>query len=212
MSAVTPNKRSMMTIYSRANDIYSHRVRLVLAEKMITADVVDVDKVPKAREELNELNPYGTTPALLDRDLVLYTSEIIMEYLDERYPHPPLMPVYPVARGRTRLMIYRLNRDWYGSMDKIINKNLPMSEIEQAKKRLTESITSVTPVFSEMPYFLSEEFSLLDCCIVPLLWRLPMLGIELPPQAKSVVTYAERMFERESFLASLTEAEKAMRN
>lgn len=199
-----------MTLYSRAADPYSHRVRIVLAEKGVTVDILDVDKLPKAKEELNELNPYGTTPTLVDRELVLYTSEIIMEYLDERFPHPPLMPVYPVARGRTRLMVYRINRDWYSELDKLLNFNTPTAEKEQAKKHLRESITSVAPVFSEMPYFLGEEFSTLDCCIVPLLWRLPMLGIELPPQAKSVLSYAKRMFEREAFVASLSEFEKNM--
>lgn len=209
--AVAPNKRSTMTLYSKASDPYSHRVRIVLAEKGVTVDILEIDKLAKVREELYELNPYGTTPTLVDRELALYTSEIIMEYLDERFPHPPLMPVYPVARARTRLMIYRLNRDWYSALDKILNPNQSQNDIEQAKKQLTASITSIAPIFNDMPYFLSEEFSLVDCCIAPLLWRLPMLGIELPSQAKSVVAYAERLFQREAFIASLSETEKAMR-
>lgn len=210
--SLAPNKRAVMTLYSGATDPYSHRVRIVLAEKGVTVDILDVDKAVKAREELNQLNPYGTTPLLVDRDLVVFQSEVIMEYLDERFPHPPLMPVYPVARARSRLMMYRLNRDWYALMDQILaaesgKENL----IDQTRKELRDSITSVAPVFAEMSYFLSEEFSLVDCCIAPLLWRLPILGIELPSQAKTVLAYAERLFKRDAFLASLTEAEQTMR-
>lgn len=210
--AVAANKRSVMTLYQRADDAYSHRVRIVLAEKGVTYDSLDVAKFPKAREELNELNPYGSTPTLVDRELVLYTSEIIMEYLDERFPHPPLMPVYPVARGRTRLMIYRINRNWYSLMDKIIQGQESGISTDAEKKELTESLVSIAPAFADMPYFLSDEFSLIDCCILPLLWRLPMLGVELPLQAKPVLIYGERLFTRESFVSSLTDAEKAMRN
>lgn len=210
--SVLPNKRSLMTLYSGSQDAYSHRVRIVLAEKGVAADIIDVEHSAKAKEELLEFNPYGTTPMLVDRELVLYQSEIVMEYLDERFPHPPLMPVYPVARARTRLMIYRINRDWYSLMDKILHaKEQDSQESQTYRKNLKESLCSIAPVFADMPYFLSEEFSLIDCCIAPLLWRLPLLKITLPPQAKSVLGYAERLFKRESFLASLTEAEVAMR-
>lgn len=210
--AVAPNKRSIMTLYSKPDCPYSHRVRIVLAEKGVTCDILDVTKMPKAMEEMKELNPYGTTPTLVDRELVLYTSEIIMEYLDERFPHPPLMPVYPVARGRTRLMIYRINRNWYSLMDKILNAKEEGRSADSEKKELTESLVSIAPAFSEMPFFLSEEFSLIDCCLMPLLWRLPMLGVELPSQGQPVLSYATRMFERESFAVSLTDAEKTMRS
>lgn len=208
--SVAPSKRSVMTLYSGPTCPFSHRVRIVLAEKGVTVDILDVDKVPKAREELNQLNPYGTTPLLMDRDLVLYESEIIMEYLDERFPHPPLMPVYPVARARSRLMIYRLNRDWYTLMKRIVSGDTEETKV-QARKELRDSITSVVPVFSEMPYFLSDEFSLIDCCIAPLLWRLPVLEVELPVQAKPVLAYTERIFQRTAFVDSLTEAEQSMR-
>jgi len=202
-----------MTLYSGARDPYSHRVRIVLAEKGVTADVLEVDKNNKAREELNQINPYGTVPTLVDRELVLYQSEIIMEYLDDRLPHPSLMPVYPAARARSRLMIYRLNRDWYTLMDKILAVGEQESaSVLEARKNLQDSITSVAAVFAETPFFLSEEFSLVDCCLAPLLWRLPLMEIVLPPQAKSVVTYAENLFKRESFLASLTEAEQTLRS
>jgi len=201
-----------MTLYSSASDPYSHRVRIVLAEKGVTFDLVDVNSSPKAMEELAEFNPYGTFPTLVDRDLVLYESEIIMEYLDERFPHPPLLPVYPVAKGRSRLMIHRVNQDWYPLLNKILEPTSEYyAELEVIKKKLVDSITSVTPIFAEMPYFLSEEFSLVDCCIAPLLWRLPKLGIQLPPQAQPVLQYAERIFKRESFQASLADVEKAVK-
>lgn len=215
--AIAPNKRSMMGLYSKPNCAYCHRVRIVLAEKGVTMDVLDIDSSFRAKEELLEMNPYGSVPTLVDRDLILYRSEIIMEYLDERFPHPPLMPVYPVARGRSRLMMYRIDRDWYRLMDKILLNSLNSEDAEvardaeAARKELREGLVSIAPVFNDMPYFLSEEFSLVDCCMAPLLWRLPMLGIELPSQAQPVLNYAQRLFERESFLASLTDAEQQMR-
>jgi Glutathione S-transferase len=151
--AVTANKRSIMTLYSGRSDPYSHRVRIVLAEKGVTVDVIDINATNRALEELASYNPYGTIPTLVDRDLVLYQSEIIMEYLDERFPHPPLMPVYPVAKGRTRLMIHRVNHDWYVLMDLILNPAEQPRAVEQARKDLTDSLISITPVFAEMPYF-----------------------------------------------------------
>ena len=208
---VSATKRSVMTLYSGTKDPYSHRVRIVLAEKGVTVDIVDVESSHKAIEELATYNPYGSIPTLVDRELVLYKSEIIMEYLDERFPHPPLMPVYPVAKGRTRLMIHRVNVDWYAQMDIILSDHAEPKLVEQARSNLTSSLTSITPVFAEMPYFISEEFSLIDCCIAPLLWRLPILGINLPVQAKAINNYADRVFDREAFQASLTEAERMMR-
>ena len=205
--AIVTNKRSIMTLYSGSNDPFSHRVRIVLAEKGVTFDLVEIDP-NKQQELLAEINPYGTVPTLVDRDLVLYQSEIIMEYLDERFPHPPLMPVYPVARARSRLMLYRVNRDWYALMEKYINQTGNLDEI---RKNLQESIVSVAPLFKEMPYFLSEEFSLVDCAIAPLMWRLGSMGIKLPPEAKPIEQYAQRLFERESFQVSLTNAERALR-
>jgi RNA polymerase-associated protein len=215
--AVNPNRRSNMTLYCTAADPHGHRVRIVLAEKGVIFDRLDIEKSIKLKEELLEINPYGSTPTLVDRDLILYQSEIIMEYLDERFPHPPLMPVYPVARARSRLMLYRINQDWYSAMDTILRglaEGLPANakEFQGPRQVLKEGLLSIAPIFSEMPYFLSEEFSLVDCCMAPLLWRLPLLGIGLPPEAQSVLTYAERLFERESFTSSLTEAEKAMKN
>ncbi|NCX94200.1 MAG: stringent starvation protein A [Gammaproteobacteria bacterium] len=208
MSLVT-NKRSVMTLFQNSVDPYSHRVRIVLAEKGVVAELVEV-KENKAPEELLELNPYGTVPTLVDRDLVLYQSSIILEYLEERFPHPPLMPVYPVARGRTRLMIYRVDRDWYSLMNKILLAK-PKDDLSQIRRDLADSLVSVAPIFADSPYFLSDEFSLVDCSLAALLWRLPMLGVELPPQGKPILKYAERLFARESFQASLTEVEREMR-
>jgi RNA polymerase-associated protein len=205
--AVIANKRSIMTLYSGALDIFSHRVRIVLAEKGVSVEVIHLDSKDKM-EDLLELNPYGSSPTLVDRDLVLYDGNIIMEYLDERFPHPPLMPVYPVARAKTRLMIYRIDREWGDLIRKIESGN--SSEAQVAAKELRNYLVKLAPVFANGPFFLNDEFSLIDCCIAPILWRLPIWGITLPPEAKSVLKYAERMFARDSFQASLTEAEQEL--
>ena len=205
--AVIANKRSIMTLYSGALDIFSHRVRIVLAEKGVSVEVINTDVSDKDKlEDLLELNPYGSSPTLVDRELVLYDANIIMEYLDERFPHPPLMPVYPVARAKTRLMIYRIDREW-GDLVRIIEKGKP-TDVQAACKELRHYLIKLAPVFNGSAFFLNEEFSLVDCCIAPILWRLPAWGISLPPEAKAVYKYAERMFARDSFQASLTEAEQ----
>ncbi|WP_087016631.1 stringent starvation protein SspA [Thaumasiovibrio subtropicus] len=207
--AVAANKRSVMTLYSDASDMYSHQTRIVLAEKGVSVEIelVDPNNLP---EDLVELNPYKSVPTLVDRELALYQSNIIMEYLDERFPHPPLMPVYPVARGNSRLMMHRIERNWYSLAEKIV-KGTP-DEAETARKKLRDELLSLAPVFAEFPYFVSEEFSLVDCYLAPLLWRLPVLGVDLVGTgAKEVKNYMTRVFERDSFLASLTEAEREMR-
>lgn len=206
--AIIANKRSVMTLYSGSVDILSHRVRIVLAEKGVSADVINMDNAEKL-EDLLELNPYGTTPTLVDRELVLYDANIIMEYLDERFPHPPLMPVYPVARAKTRLMIYRIDREWGDLVRKIEGKKA--SDIQLAAKELRNYLIKLAPVFNSSAFFLNEEFSLVDCCIAPILWRLPAWGIVMPPEAKAIYKYAERVFARDSFQASLTEAEQDLR-
>lgn len=205
--AVIANKRSIMTLYSGALDLYSHRVRIVLAEKGVAVEVIPLDNKDRM-EDLLELNPYGSSPTLVDRDLVLYDPNIIMEYLDERFPHPPLMPVYPVARAKTRLMIYRFDREWGGLIRKI--ESGKPADVQMASKELKAYLVKLAPVFGNGPFFLNEEFSLIDCCLAPILWRLPFWGITLPPEAKSIVKYAERMFARDSFQASLTESEQEM--
>lgn len=205
---MTMIKRSVMVLYSGATNIYSHQVRIVLAEKGVSVDVLNVDP-DKPNEDLIELNPYNSVPTLVDRELVLYNSNVIMEYLDERFPHPPLLPVYPVARAKCRLMMYRIKRDWYTLLHKINNGS--GEEAEAARNELKEGLLALNPVFDEMPYFLSEEFTLVDCFIAPLLWRLPQLKIKLPNQAKSIFKYSERLFNREAFQASLTESERELR-
>lgn len=200
-------RRSIMTLYSNPSDSRSHRVRIVLAEKGVTADVINVDP-NNPPQDLIDINPYVSIPTLIDRDLVLYEPNIIMEYLDERFPHPPLLPVYPVARAKSRLMMYRIDRDWYNLVDKIQSGNEKAAA--EARKELRANLISLSPVFSDMPYFLSEEFSLVDCCLAPLLWRLPSLGVELPPQAKPIKEYSKRVFKRDSFQASLNETEREL--
>ncbi|GKW48405.1 stringent starvation protein SspA [Halomonas sp. NCCP-2165] len=202
-------KRSSMTFYSGSDDHFSHRVRIVLAEKGVAVDILEVSE-EKHPEELADLNPYNSVPTLLDRDLVLYESKVMMEYLDERFPHPPLLPVYPVARAQSRLWMHRIEREWCPLVEQILDG--AKKDAEKARKELRESLVGISPIFEDMPYFMSEEFSLVDCCLAPLLWRLPALGIELPEkQVKPLLGYMQRVFERDAFQASLTEAEKEMR-
>lgn len=205
--AVIANKKSVMTLYSDPADPYSHRARIVLAEKSISFEVVDVDPNNKP-EDLIDLNPYNSVPTLVDRDLVLYTSRVIMEYLDERFPHPPLMPVDPVSRARSRLMLYRIDQDWYSLLDDLEHGN--KSALEKAREEFKSSLMSIVPVFEAKPYFMSDEFSLVDCAIAPLLWRVDHFGVKLPKQAKPIREYMDRVFERKSFKASLSGVEKDM--
>ncbi len=207
--AVAANKRSIMTLFSDSIDIYSHQVRIVLAEKGVGVEITYVDPT-NLPEDLVDLNPYGTVPTLVDRELVLYQSRIIMEYLDERFPHPPLMPVYPVSRGQSRLMMYRIEQDWYSLAEQILKGQ---GNVEAARNELREGILSIAPLFAETPYFMSEEFSLVDCYLAPLLWRLPAFGIELTGAgSKEIKSYMNRIFERSSFVASLTDQEREIHN
>jgi len=205
--ALVANRRSVMNLFSSASCPQSHRVRVVLAEKGITVEIVDVDTNHKP-EDLLDLNPYNTVPTLVDRELVLYDPRAIMEYLDERFPHPPLMPVDPVSRARTRLALYRIEQDWYELVPQLESRGEKTAS--KARKILRDSLTSSAEVFAAKDFFLSDEFSLVDASIAPILWRLKHYGIELPRQAKPVMDYAERVFERETFQASLTEVEREM--
>jgi RNA polymerase-associated protein len=206
--ALMANRKSVMTLFTGASDVDSHRVRVVMSEKGITADVLEVEP-GKLPEDLIDLNPYHSVPTLVDRDLVLYDAQIIMEYLDERFPHPPLMPVDPVSRARSRLMLYRMQRDWFPMLAAI--ENGTPSAAEQARKQLREALLVLVPLFSQKPFFLSDEFSLVDCAFIPILWRLPFYGIELPPTGKVINDYAKRLFARDAVRASLSEVEKDMR-
>jgi len=202
------NRRSAMTLYSSATSPYSHRTRIVLAEKNINHEVNDVGEGERP-EDLIDLNPYNTVPTLIDRDLVLYDSRIIMEYLDERFPHPPLMPVDPVSRANSKLFMYRIDRDMYSVLDQL--EDGPDSRTAtKLRKELRDSLTVIAPIFEQKPFFMSDEFTLVDCYMAPLLWRLPKYKVELPAQASAVNTYAERLFSRESFQSSLSEIERDM--
>ena len=204
-------RRSSMTLFSDPTCQYSHRVRIVLAEKGVTVDIEDIEG-NGVTEEILEANPYGTLPTLVDRDLALYESKVVMEYLDERFPHPPLLPVYPVARAQSRLWIYRIERDWCTLIDQIV-ASPDSKKAEAARKEIRESLISVASIFADMDFFMNEEFTLVDCCLGPMLWRLPQLGIDLPSnrQVKPLLDYMDRLFARPSFEESLTDLEREIR-
>lgn len=199
-----------MTLFSNPKDVWSHRTRFAMAEKDISIDIVDVDgrSLP---EDLLDLNPYQSLPTLVERDLVLYDSRIIIEYFDERYPHPPLMPVDPIARARFRVTMYRIERDWY-SLVADIEQTTDRKRSEAARKLLHDSVLGNVEVFRTHPYFQSAELTLVDATIAPVLWRLPSWGIRLSPQqAEAVLQYERRVFMRPAFRRSLSWAERAMR-
>jgi RNA polymerase-associated protein len=207
--AVIANRRSVMTLFSTPTDVWSHRTRLVLAEKSINIDIIDVED-GNFPEDLLDLNPYNSVPTLVDRDLVLYDSRVIMEYLDERFPHPPLMPVDPVTRAQFRLALYRIEHDWYELASEIQDGG-DRKPVTRARKALKDSIVSSVEIFGAKRFFLSDEFSLVDCSIAPVLWRLEVFNIELPSQAKPIQQYMDQVFSRPSFQDSLTELEQEMR-
>ena len=202
-------KRSSMIFYSNPKDHYSHRVRIVLAEKGVTVEVYDTDP-NNMPEDLAGINPYNALPTLIDGDLVLFEPDIMMEYLDERFPHPPLLPVYPVARASSRQLIYRIQRDFCADVD-IILAAKSKEAVAKSRKALRDGLVSISPIFDELPYFMSEEFTLVDCCLAPILWRLSEMEIELPQKkCEAILKYAERLFERESFQASLSNYEREL--
>lgn len=197
------NKRSIMTLFSNKEDIYCHQVRIVLAEKGVAYETEEISP-NTISEDLMELNPYGTLPTLVDRDLVLFNSRIIMEYLDERFPHPPLMPVYPVSRGKSRLLMLRIEQDWYSLLADAEKGD--DNERAAALKQLKEELLAIGPIFNQTPYFMSEEFSLVDCYVAPLLWRMQQLGVEFTGAgSKAIRSYLERVSQRDSFRQSVGE-------
>ena len=204
-------RRSSMTLFSDPTCQYSHRVRIVLAEKGVTVDIEDIE-ASGVTEEILEANPYGTLPTLVDRDLALYESKVIMAYVDGRFPHPPRLPVYPVARAQSRLWIHRIERDWCTLIDQIV-ASPDSKKAEAARKEFRESLISVASIFADMDFFMNEEFTLVDCCLGPMLWRLPQLGIDLPSnrQVKPLLDYMDRLFARPSFEESLTDLEREIR-
>jgi len=203
------SRRSIMTLFSAPADPWSHRTRIVLAEKGISIDIVSVE-AGRFPEDLLDLNPYHSVPTLVDRDLVLYDSRVIIEYLDERFPHPPLMPVDPVSRAQFRLALYRIERDWYG-LARQIDQEPDKKQTVRLKKMLRDTILQSTDLFKVKPYFLSDEFSLVDATIAPILWRLPYYEIDLPPQAQAIEKYGQQLFARPAFREALSEREQEMR-
>lgn len=205
---MTVTHRSVMTLFSSPDSVYSHRARIVLAEKDIQAVIQQIDGGQEA-EDLYDLNPYGSLPTLVDRDLALYDSRVIVEYLDERFPHPPMMPVDPVSRAHARLALYRVESDWYTLLGDL--ETGEKSRRDKARTALRDSISAAADVFAARPFFLSDEFSMADAWIAPILWRLPHWGVKLPKQASAVEAYAQRIFAREGFRRSLSELERTLR-
>ena len=195
-----------MALYSADTSLNCHRVRFVLAEKGINVDIVNVSVDESAAADLAELNPYNVAPTLVDRDLVLYDAGVINDYLDERYPHPPLMPVDPVSRAQLRLVHFRVLKDWYSLAYEI--ESSTGKKAEQAAKQLKEGIIAANELFSVSDYILSDELSLVDCTLGPLMWRLAHYGVKLGKPGSSVEAYAHRVFSRASFKSSLTQAER----
>ena len=202
------NRRSVMVLYSDSISPASHCVRLVLAEKDINVEInyVEDGEIPEA---LIEINPYNSVLTLIDRDLVLYDEQIIMEYLDERFPHPPLLPVDPVNRAGNRQLRFRVLKDLYSLIDDIESSD--NTKVSNAQKSMKDNLTAIVSAFTYKPYFMSDEYTLVDCCMAPLLWRLPEYGVKLPASARPLEQYADRLFERDAFQSSLSEAEKEIR-
>ncbi|GHT98693.1 stringent starvation protein A [Betaproteobacteria bacterium] len=197
----------MMNLYSGTTDPFSHRCRIVLFEKGMDFEVIDVDLYNKP-EDIAVINPYNRVPVLVDRDLVLYESNIINEYIDERFPHPQLMPPDPIMRARARQLLHTFEQELFS--------NIPALEasgkgIEKVRSAVRDHLIQLAPIFTKQKFMLGDEFSMLDVAIAPLLWRLEHYGIELPKAASSLMKYAERIFSRQGFIDALTPSEKVMR-
>jgi RNA polymerase-associated protein len=205
----TVSRRSSMTLFSKANCLDCHRVRLVLAEKGVSCEIVYPDP-ERIHEDLLDLSPYGSVPTLVDRDLVLYDGRIILEYLDERFPHPPLMPVDPASRARFRLAMLRMERDWYSVAETLMALS-GSAERTALIQKLQDSLKETQRLFASPPYFLGHDFSLVDITMAPLLWRLEQFGIDWTPETKILQEYAERIFQRPAFGRSLSGQEGTMR-
>ena len=202
------SRRSIMTLFSAPDEPHSHRTRIVLAEKGVEIDIINV--VPgRYPEDLLDLNPYHSLPTLVDRDLTLYDSRVIIEYLDERFPHPPLMPVDPILRAQFRLALFRIERDWY-ALAQQVDEDHDKKHDSKYRKMLRDAILQSADVFKVKPYFLSDEFSLVDASIAPILWRMRHYQIDVPPQAQALTKYASALFARPSFRNSLSDVELQM--
>ncbi len=197
-----------ISLYSDPSCPFCHRARLAIAEKNINADIKNSTE-RHWPEEVAVANPYGSSPALIDRDLVLFDANIIISYLDERFMHPPLMPTDPASRAKSRMMLHRIDQDWFSLWEVLTGTN--KRKMASARKIIQEDLTVMSSLFSDSPFFMSNTFSILDCSLAPLLWRLPLLSIKLPAKAKAVEQYAERIFTRDSFQNSLSDIERTMR-
>jgi RNA polymerase-associated protein len=198
----------MMTLYSGTTCPFSQRCRIVLYEKGMDFQIVDVDLYNKP-EDLAVMNPYNRVPVLVERDLILYESNIINEYIDDRFPHPQLMPADPVMRARARLFLFRFEQELFCHIDTI--EKGQQKAADKARGLIRDSLTQIAPVFVKQKYMLGDEFSMLDVAIAPLLWRLDYYGVQLPKQAASLLKYAERIFSRPAYIEALTPSEKVMR-
>ena len=198
----------MMKLYSGTTCPFSHRCRIVLYEKGMDFQIVDVDLFDKP-EDLATMNPYNQTPVLVERELILYESNIINEYIDDRFPHPQLMPADPVLKARARLFLFRFEGDLFSHIDAI--ETGTQRQADKAREMVRDNLVQIAPVFAHQKYMLGDEFSMLDVAIAPLLWRLDLYGIQLPRQAAPLMKYAERLFSRSAFVEALTPSEKVMR-
>jgi len=201
----------MMTLYSGITDPFSHRCRIVLYEKGMDFEIIDVDLMNKP-EDLAVMNPYNRTPVLVERDLVLYESNIINEYIDERFPHPQLMPADPIMRARTRLFLYNFEKELFVHVSTLENRHIADEKIRNAARAaIRDRLAQLAPLLVKNRFMLGEEFSMLDVAVAPLLWRLDHYGIELPKSAAPIQKYAERLFSRPAYIEALTPSEKVMR-
>ncbi len=198
----------MMTLYSTITCPFSHRCRIVLHEKDMDFQVIDVDPNNKP-EDIAVMSPYGRAPILVERDLVLYESNIINEYIDDRFPHPQLMPADPVMRARARLFLYRFEQELFCYIDDVESKDQKVAD--KARAIISDNLTVITPIFEKQKYILGDDYSMLDVAIVPLLWRLEYYGINLPKKAAPLLKYSERLFSRPLFIDALSASEKMMR-
>jgi RNA polymerase-associated protein len=199
----------MMVLYSGTTCPFSQRCRFVLFEKGMDFEIKDVDLFNKP-EDINVMNPYGQVPILVERDLVLYESNIINEYIDERFPHPQLMPADPVMRARARLFLFNFERELFIHVQTLENSN-NQKAVDKAKIMIRDRLTQLAPILLKSKYMLGDEFSMLDVAIAPLLWRLDHYGIDLPKSAAPLMKYAERIFSRPAYIEALTPSEKVMR-
>ena len=198
----------MMTLYSGTTCPFSQRCRIVLYEKGMDFQIVDVDLFNKP-EDLAVMNPYNQVPVLVERDLILYESNIINEYIDDRFPHPQLMPADPVMRARARLFLFRFEKELFAHIESIEKGS--QKAADKARGIIRDNLAQIAPVFTKQKHMLGDEFSMLDVAIAPLLWRLDYYGIDLSKNALPLLKYAERIFSRPAYIEALTPSEKVMR-